>query len=69
MIPASERAKTVYALERVATVTGTQSNTRYTQLRERYTQWDMKAGAIYKTGRKSSYNIRIKKNNNNNNVP
>jgi hypothetical protein len=38
---------------------GAQSNARYTQLRERQTQWDKKAAAIYKIGRKSSYNIII----------
>jgi hypothetical protein len=31
--------------------------TRYTQLRERHTQWDTKTAAIYKIGRKSSYKI------------
>jgi hypothetical protein len=36
---------------------GTQSNTRYTQLSERHTQWDTKTAAICRIGRKSSDKI------------
>jgi hypothetical protein len=56
-------------LKLLKSVRGTHSNIRYTEPRERHIQWDTKTGAIYKIGRKPSYNIRIHEINNNNDMP